>query len=166
MKKINKKIKSPQYFPLFCGYICVGEFLSRNIRQQSQNRVQKNLRTQALPNGLYLIWQDPFYVFIVSDNYLFENLFWGIYYNEIQYLCMIPLLLNPAYRHPLSDFLKSFGGNIGYSIRPSERRKGYASQMLNLILPICRPQALRSRQSYLHFAAFLLYMTLLVLHIL
>lgn len=24
MKKINKKIKSPQYFPLFCGYIYVG----------------------------------------------------------------------------------------------------------------------------------------------
>lgn len=27
------------------------------------------------------------------------------------------------FRHPLSDFLKNFGGNIGYSIRPSERRK-------------------------------------------
>ncbi|MDE7258137.1 MAG: GNAT family N-acetyltransferase, partial [Lachnospiraceae bacterium] len=33
------------------------------------------------------------------------------------------------FRHPLSDFLKNFGGNIGYSIRPSERRKGYASEM-------------------------------------
>ena len=42
------------------------------------------------------------------------------------------------FRHPLSDFLKNFGGNIGYSIRPVERRKGYGSEMLGLILPICR----------------------------
>ena len=42
------------------------------------------------------------------------------------------------FRHPLSDFLFHFGGNIGYSVRPSERQKGYASEMLRLILPICR----------------------------
>lgn len=42
------------------------------------------------------------------------------------------------FRHPLSDFLLNFGGNIGYSIRPSERQKGYASEMLGLLLPICR----------------------------
>ena len=36
-------------------------------------------------------------------------------------------------RHELNDFLKDFG-NSGYSVRPSERRKGYATQMLKLVL--------------------------------
>ncbi len=36
-------------------------------------------------------------------------------------------------RHELNDFLKDFG-NSGYSVRPSERRKGYATEMLKLIL--------------------------------
>ena len=36
-------------------------------------------------------------------------------------------------RHTLNDFLRDFG-NSGYSVRPSERRKGYATQMLGLII--------------------------------
>ena len=41
-------------------------------------------------------------------------------------------------RHRLNEYLETFGGNIGYSIRPSERRKGYAKKMLSLVLPFCR----------------------------
>ncbi len=41
-------------------------------------------------------------------------------------------------RHTLNEYLRHFGGNIGYSIRPSERRKGYAKKMLSQTLPYCR----------------------------
>ena len=35
-------------------------------------------------------------------------------------------------RHKLNEYLFNFGGHIGYSIRKSERRKGYATKMLSL----------------------------------
>lgn len=41
-------------------------------------------------------------------------------------------------RHPLNESLGRFGGHIGYSIRQSKRRKGYASEMLFLALAKCR----------------------------
>lgn len=37
-------------------------------------------------------------------------------------------------RHSLNEYLYNFGGNIGYGIRPSERRKGYSTKMLGLAL--------------------------------
>lgn len=40
-------------------------------------------------------------------------------------------------RHTLNDFLKDFG-NCGYSVRPSQRQKGYATEMLGQILDIAR----------------------------
>ena len=39
---------------------------------------------------------------------------------------------------PLSDFVLQYGGHIGYSIRLSERRKGYAKEQLRLTLEKCR----------------------------
>lgn len=41
-------------------------------------------------------------------------------------------------RHRLNDYLFECGGHIGYSVRKSERRKGYATEMLKRSLMACR----------------------------
>ena len=41
-------------------------------------------------------------------------------------------------RRELNDYLEKFGGHIGYSVRRSERRKGYATQMLEIALLECK----------------------------
>ncbi|MGM9619479.1 MAG: GNAT family N-acetyltransferase [Oscillospiraceae bacterium] len=41
-------------------------------------------------------------------------------------------------RHCFNAYLEKYGGHIGYSVSPSERRKGCAKWMLKNCLPYCR----------------------------
>lgn len=41
-------------------------------------------------------------------------------------------------RHKLNEYLYNFGGHIGYSVKKSQRRKGYAKEMLKMALLKCR----------------------------
>ncbi len=41
-------------------------------------------------------------------------------------------------RHYLNEALLAYWGNIGYGIRPDERRKGYATEALRITLGKCR----------------------------
>ena len=45
---------------------------------------------------------------------------------------------NLQIRHFLNEKLLNYGGHIGDSIRPSERRKGYATEQIRLALDKCR----------------------------
>lgn len=66
-----------------------------------------------------------------KDEYVPSEIFLAVRQEDNHVVGMID------FRHTLSNYLFNFGGNIGYSVRPSERQKGYASEMLRLILPIC-----------------------------
>jgi predicted acetyltransferase len=46
-------------------------------------------------------------------------------------------------RHELNDFLRRVGGHVGYGVVASERRKGYATEMLRQSLPRARLLAIR-----------------------
>jgi predicted acetyltransferase len=48
-----------------------------------------------------------------------------------------------ALRHDLNANLKEFGGHIGYEVRPSCRKKGFAKEMLKQLLQT--PKALEIR---------------------
>lgn len=41
-------------------------------------------------------------------------------------------------RHKLNDNLLQHGGHIGYGVRPTERQKGYATQMVYLAIKRCK----------------------------
>ncbi|WP_066714714.1 GNAT family N-acetyltransferase [Clostridium sp. Marseille-P299] len=45
-------------------------------------------------------------------------------------------------RHSLTKELEQYGGQIGYGIRPSERRKGYATKQLTMLLEVARRMSL------------------------
>ncbi len=64
----------------------------------------------------------------VHDDWVVASTFFVIRENDGKIIGMADI------RHYLNDFLASFGGHIGYGVRPSERNKGYGSEILSMAL--------------------------------
>lgn len=67
----------------------------------------------------------------VNENWVVTDTFFAVRKSDNRIVGIIDL------RHTLNEFLKDFG-NCGYSVRPSERKKGYATEMLSEILQIAQ----------------------------
>ncbi len=67
----------------------------------------------------------------VNANWVVTDTFFAIRKSDSKIIGMIDL------RHTLNGFLKDLG-NCGYSVRPSERKKGYATKMLCQLLQVAK----------------------------
>lgn len=72
----------------------------------------------------------------VDPNWVLTDTFFAIREDDNRIIGIIDL------RHTLNEFLKDFG-NSGYSVRPSERKKGYATEMLRLLLKYAKEIGLK-----------------------
>ena len=69
----------------------------------------------------------------ISKDWTVSSTFFGVRELDNKIVGMIDI------RHELScEFLREYAGNIGYGVRPTERRKGYATQMLTAGLEYCK----------------------------
>lgn len=63
----------------------------------------------------------------LKEGFVPETVFWLV--DQDKYIGRVSV------RHFLNDHLLKVGGHIGYDIRPMERRKGYGTLILRLVLP-------------------------------
>ena len=71
----------------------------------------KHIEKSSNPNTVDENWVDASTVFVLRE--LDKRSIWKV-----------------DIRHRLNKFLAHFGGHIGYSVRPSERKKGYGTKIL------------------------------------
>ncbi|NLM00404.1 MAG: GNAT family N-acetyltransferase [Treponema sp.] len=67
----------------------------------------------------------------VDENWVVTDTFFAVRKSDKRIIGVIDL------RHTLNDYLKDFG-NCGYSVRPSERKKGYATEMLHQLIGVAK----------------------------
>lgn len=73
----------------------------------------------------------------VNPDWVVSSTFLAIRKNDNKMVGMIDI------RHTLNQFLREYGGHIGYGVRPSERNKGFATEILRMGLDYCKQLGLQ-----------------------
>lgn len=69
----------------------------------------------------------------ITDNWTVHTNFLGVRESDNKIVGMIDI------RHKLTnEYLQNYAGHIGYAVRPTERQRGYATQMLEQALKFCK----------------------------
>ena len=102
-------------------------------RANGENSISASV---GMLSGEYADWVET-----MHRNASLGNEEWG---RSLMYLCLdddrlIGLL---SIRYELPDSLRKKLGDIGYGVRPSERNKGYATEMLRYALSVCRQKGM------------------------
>lgn len=118
--KPDKKLKS-QYIEMLQEWKQAGEELQPWVLQEDNSDFDRMVQKfENLSKGID-----------VPEGFVPSTTFWA-YNNESD-----KIIGAVNIRHYLNDLLLQAWGNIGYGVRPSERKKGYATIILNLALEYC-----------------------------
>ena len=112
------------------------EILQEYVQEHRENQEYGISASMGLASSDYSEWVEK-----IRNNALNGDDQWG---KSLLYLCfhedrLVGLL---SIRYELPESLSWKYGDIGYGVRPSERQKGYATEMLGYALSVCKEKGM------------------------
>ena len=114
------------------------DILKEYVEEHYSNYENTISASNGLTNMNYIEWVDK-----VNRNSVKADDEWGKYYLYLVFNTKDKLIGLLNVRFDLTDKKKKKYGDIGYGVRPSERRKGYATKMLRYALDVCKEKNMK-----------------------
>lgn len=115
------------------------EAILRDYVEEHYSNYERSISASlGMTNMNYHEWVDK-----INRNAIKADDEWGRYYLYLVFNDNDKLIGLLNIRYDLTDELRERYGDIGYGVRPSERRKGYATRMLKYALDVCRDKKMK-----------------------